>query len=532
MAVTIPLPEDFRGKLPSAVSNSFSLFSTIAFSILLAVPWCLCLLHLVRQEFFKKKKLREPLTEETAPKVVVIMPCYHEIPSVLMKAIDSACEANYPKSCLHLYVSFDGADIDDLYLSTLTSLGIPVPLPEYPVSIDLTYRGVRITVSRFVHGGKRHCQKKSFRLVDKMYSEYLLEHDDLFILFIDSDIILDKNCVVNFVTEMELVGRERAKSGKSAPPMLAMTGIITCTSEKRTFLTVLQDIEYVHGQLFERTVESQCGSVTCLPGALTMLRFSAFRNVAKYYFSDDAELAEDMFDFGKCHLGEDRWLTHLFMLGARQQFQIQICTTALCKTEAVLTFQTLLKQRRRWFLGFITNEVCMLTDIRLWKMYPLLCVVRLMQNTIRTTALLLFVLVLSVACTTITIQQLPYIFICVVLGANWGLMIIFGIRLHRYKAWLYPVMWVVNPFFNWVYMVYGIFTAGQRTWGGPRADQGGDEEMNDFNSDAVFDPVKISSNFDKESTSSSLDSLQAYETVQQARISLMPDDSILGRFAS
>jgi chitin synthase len=26
------------------------------------------------------------------------------------------------------------------------------------------------------------------------------------------------------------------------------------------------------------------------------------------------------------------------------------------------------------------------------------------------------------------------------------------------------LMFVINPFFNWVYMVYGIFTAGQRTW--------------------------------------------------------------------
>ena len=26
--------------------------------------------------------------------------------------------------------------------------------------------------------------------------------------------------------------------------------------------------------------------------------------------------------------------------------------------------------------------------------------------------------------------------------------------------------------FNWIYMIYGIFTAGQRTWGGPRADAG------------------------------------------------------------
>ncbi len=35
---------------------------------------------------------------------------------------------------------------------------------------------------------------------------------------------------------------------------------------------------------------------------------------------------------------------------------------------------------------------------------------------------------------------------------------------------MYPLMFVLNPFFNWYYMVYGIFTAGQRTWGGPRAD--------------------------------------------------------------
>lgn len=49
-------------------------------------------------------------------------------------------------------------------------------------------------------------------------------------------------------------------------------------------------------------------------------------------------------------------------------------------------------------------------------------------------------------------------------------MLYFGIKLRRWKMLLYPLMFVVNPFFNWYYMVYGIFTAGQRTWGGPRAD--------------------------------------------------------------
>jgi chitin synthase len=61
---------------------------------------------------------------------------------------------------------------------------------------------------------------------------------------------------------------------------------------------------------------------------------------------------------------------------------------------------------------------------------------------------------------------------CISLGLNWLLMLYFAIKLHRWKAVLYPVMFTVVPFLNWIFMVYGIFTAGQRTWGGPRADAG------------------------------------------------------------
>jgi chitin synthase len=338
-------------------------------------------------------------------------------------------------------------------------------LDSYPRSIDVTYKQARITVSRFPHGGKRACQKSTYKLIDKIYKQYLKRNDNLFILFIDSDCILDKVCIQNFMYEMEL------KPG-SKRNMLAMTGVITSTTEKNSLITLLQDMEYIHGQLFERSVESGCGAVTCLPGALTMLRFSAFRKMAKYYFADKAEQCDDLFDYGKCHLGEDRWLTHLFMIGAKERYQIQMCTGAFCKTEAVQTYRSLLKQRRRWFLGFITNEVCMLTDVRLWRKYPLLCVVRFMQNTVRTTALLFFIMVLSIITTETKISHLPVGFIAVSLGLNWLLMIYFGAKLRRFKIWLYPIMFFLNPFFNWVYMVYAIFTAGQRTWGGPRADAG------------------------------------------------------------
>ncbi|KAB5572123.1 chitin synthase-domain-containing protein [Coniochaeta sp. 2T2.1] len=463
MIVTLPLPSQIVKVWPREMVNFLQWFAFWSFAGLLTVPWLFCVFQIVTHQLGRTKRIKQVLDEISAPKVVIVMPCYREEPEILITAVNSVVDCDYPPSCIHVFLSFDGDQEDELYLNTIEKLGVPLTLETYPKSIDVAYRGARVTVSRFPHGGKRHCQKMTFKLIDKVYQEYLRRNDNLFILFIDSDCILDRVCLQNFVYDMELSPGNRRD-------MLAMTGVITSTTKKHSLITLLQDMEYIHGQLFERTVESGCGAVTCLPGALTMLRFSAFRRMAKYYFADKAEQCEDLFDFAKSHLGEDRWLTHLFMIGAKKRYQIQMCTSAFCKTEAVQTMASLIKQRRRWFLGFITNEVCMLTDWRLWKKYPILVLVRFMQNTIRTTALLFFVMVLALMSTTKTINDLPVGFIAISLGLNWLMMIYFGAKLRRYKIWLYPMMFILNPFFNWYYMVYGIFTAGQRTWGGPRAD--------------------------------------------------------------
>lgn len=465
MVVTLPLPSEVVKYFPKEMVSFLQWFSFWSFAGLLIIPWLICVYQLTVHSIGRTTRIKHVLDEDSAPKVVIVMPCYKEVPEILLRTVDSFADCDYPPSCLHIFLSFDGDQEDELYLNTIEKLGVPLTLETYPKSIDVTYRSMRITVSRFPHGGKRQCQKKTFKLIDKVYAEYLKRNDNLFLLFIDSDCILDKVCIQNFMYEMEL------KPG-SKRNMLAMTGVITSTTEKHSLITVLQDMEYIHGQLFERSVESGCGAVTCLPGALTILRFSAFRKMAKHYFADKAEQCDDLFDYGKCHLGEDRWLTHLFMIGAKEKYQIQMNTGAFCKTEAVQTYTSLLKQRRRWFLGFITNEVCMLTDVRLWRRYPILCLVRFCQNTIRTTALLFFIMVIALMTTSKSVANLPVGFIAVSLGLNWLLMLYFGAKLGRYKIMLYPLMFLVNPFFNWLYMVYGIFTAGQRTWGGPRADAG------------------------------------------------------------
>lgn len=465
MVVTLPLPEQIVKVWPEEMVSFLMWFAFWSFAGLLTVPWLFCIYQLVTHQLGRTKRIKQLLDEDSAPKVVIVMPCYKEEIGVLITAINSVVECDYPPSCIHVFLSFDGDQEDELYLNAIERLGVPLTLETYPKSIDVAYRDARITVSRFPHGGKRNCQKATFKLIDKVYNEYLKRNDNLFILFIDSDCILDRVCLQNFLYDMEF-------SPGNKRNMLAMTGVITSTTKKHSIITLLQDMEYVHGQLFERTVESGCGSVTCLPGALTMLRFSAFRRMAKYYFADKAETCEDLFDFAKDHLGEDRYLTHLFMIGAKKRYQIQMCTSAFCKTEAVQTYKSLVKQRRRWFLGFITNEACMLTDWRLWRRYPILVLYRFCQNTIRTTALLFFIMVLALLSTEKSLNDLPVGFIAISLGLNWLMMIYFGAKLRRYKIWLYPLMFVLNPFFNWYYMVYGIFTAGQRTWGGPRADAG------------------------------------------------------------
>ncbi|KAG5994929.1 hypothetical protein E4U52_000571 [Claviceps spartinae] len=463
MLVTLPLPRVISSVWPEAMVSFLQWFAFWSFAILLTVPWLFCIYQLATHHLGRKKRMQRVLDEIAAPKAVIVMPCYHEEFEVLMGAVDSVVQCDYPTTCVHLFLSFDNEEADELYVRTLRYLGVPDGLGDYPACIDVVYKSVRVTVSRFPHGGKRHCQKLTFELIDRIYAEYNKLYDNIFILFIDSDCVLDSACIQNFVYDMEL-------SPGNSRQMLAMTGVITSTTKKHSIITLLQDMEYIHGQLFERTVESGCGSVTCLPGALTMLRFSAFRRMAKYYFADKAEECDDLFDYAKCHLGEDRWLTHLFMIGAKQRYQIQMCTSAFCKTEAVQTYGSLVKQRRRWFLGFITNEVCMLTDWRLWKRYPVLILVRFMQNSIRTTALLFFIMVIALMTTTAKLHDLPVGFIAVSLGLNWLLMLYFGAKLKRFKIWLYPLMFIMNPLFNWYYMVYGILTAGSRTWGGPRAD--------------------------------------------------------------
>jgi len=198
MAVTLPLPKAARGFMPAIIQEWLQWFAFFTFAVLLTIPWLICAYRIVLYPVGRKKQINYLLNDK-APKVMVVMPVYKEPPESLFKALDSVVTCEYPTSCLHVFMSFDGDDVDELYLQLLGRLGIPITLEKYPQSIDVLYNKVRVTVSRFPHGGKRHAQKATFRLIEKIYQRYIARKDDLFILFIDSDCILDKVCIQNFM---------------------------------------------------------------------------------------------------------------------------------------------------------------------------------------------------------------------------------------------------------------------------------------------------------------------------------------------
>jgi chitin synthase len=278
------------------------------------------------------------------------------------------------------------------------------------------------------------------------------------LLFIDSDIELESTAMSHFVYDMNRnVGINRE----------ALTGLITCkTANTWSFYKLMQDTEYIESQMLQRNTEDYLGSVSCLPGALTMVRFEALQRVAGKYFG--SMTAEDNFDFNRTHLGEDRYLTHLLMEDRAEKYRIGFCPAARCKTEGCDSFRSLMKQRRRWYLGTVTNEIYMLTSPILWRQFTGLNIL-ISLSALKNGPLFVYVFFLEAALghgTLITIGFAVLIFVPI-----WLFVSSWAFYINRIKvAFVYPLLLLFLPILSAIFQLYGMLTFRDRKWGGPRAD--------------------------------------------------------------
>ena len=383
------------------------------------------------------------------------MPIYNEDPAALCMAVDSVFGLIYPKTKLVLYLSFDSDEQSELFMHLMDHLGegktsLQVP---YPMRTCLNYQGVKIIVNRFPHGGKRSTQALTF---DQIKGSFRGKQSGTFVLFIDSDIILYPDCIVEFVRAME-----------KQKDVAAMTGFISAISSRSSnFYWYFQDCEYVVGQVFARSLEAALGGVTCLPGALTIVRLTELTKAAETYFSDLS--TDDIFDFHRYHLGEDRYLTHLLMEQSNS-YAIGFCPSARAKTEAPGTWVSFLKQRRRWLLGAFSNEVYFLSDHRIWLRVPLLLVYKLCDFASRSASFFVYIVMFQmITGTHFTVPLL--VLVWAPLALYWAMMLVFAIILRRLKVFMmYPIIILINPFMFFFINIYAIWTWNKRSWGGPRA---------------------------------------------------------------
>lgn len=303
---------------------------------------------------------------------VVVLPVYNETIELLVEGVDSIINSNYPKSLIQIHVSFDSDELSKLYLGFVQHYNMIVD-PEQK-SMSTVVDGVTMWVHRFPHAGKRLTQAATWEFVKDLGWEKR-DPERTILLFTDSDNYMYDNAIKNLAYSFE---RNTKK--------LAFAGYMTCMSSGSfkswadftkmiNPMRLLQDTEYVGGEM-SRSYEILGGSIACLPGGFTAMRYGAFDSVADKYFTTLAE--ETATDFQRNFLGEDRYLTHL-MHEYLPRHSLGFCPSARCKTDPPTTFMKMVMQRRRWFLGGMSNEAYMFSSKPIWKKYKMMIVYKFLQ---------------------------------------------------------------------------------------------------------------------------------------------------------
>jgi cellulose synthase/poly-beta-1,6-N-acetylglucosamine synthase-like glycosyltransferase len=376
--------------------------------------------------------------------IFICMPIYNEKPSALWAAIQSVNNVNYNKKCLHLILSFDDDGKPEAFIDLLFRLNLMhhMELPE----INFINNGLKISILRTKHGGKKSAQLSSYNFIKKSYNSDILKKS--YIFYIDSDIILDKNSIKHFMFHMKTYNKT------------VLTGMITCMAKKRDFLTYYQDVEYVSGQILTRNLEDAFNGTLCIPGALGITKFSSFEKIATEYFKENDY--QSMFEHSRNYAGEDRRCTDLMI---QNDENLGYCQYATCKTECPDNLKSLRNQRARWYKGSISNDVWTMSSIKIWKNYPLLSLFSFLNNT-RNTSIYVYLLYFVLLFNHDVSVLMWLLFIILPIGLLWIFITIHAIKVNRkMNIIFYPLILLLQPLLGMVYMYYTIYSLNNRGWG-------------------------------------------------------------------
>ncbi len=237
-------------------------------------------------------------------RTTVVVPAYNEDPTLLYNCLDSILTQSRPVT--DIYVIDDGSNSSDY--------GTVKEWFEY----EAPRRGVETHWIRQDNGGKRHAQSRAFELATDT---------DIFIT-VDSDSVLDEHAVREVVRPF------------SDPTIQSVAGVVLARNNRVNLLARITDLLFVTGQLIDRSMMSNLGSVLVNSGGLAAYRASNIRN------NLDAYLNETFFGH-HVEFSDDSMLT-LYSLDQGKTIQQP---TAFVFTEMPAKMSHHLRQQTRWMKG-------------------------------------------------------------------------------------------------------------------------------------------------------------------------------------
>lgn len=244
--------------------------------------------------FGHKSKLKERKKAIKFPTISVLIPAYNEARN-LPKALNSLINLDYPKNKLEVIVIDNGSTDDTLKVAKRFKLN------RCKLKIRIFSLPVRGKV-KALNLGLKYAKGEIIGVLD-------------------ADTIVSKSCL------KRMIGYFNEKVG-------AVTNHVKVV-HSRGLLPSIQEIEYVFSA-FSKKLISFLDALYIVPGTLSLIRRDIIDNIG---FSEDT-VTEDM-DIALCML--------------KRNYKIVNALDAISYTEVPCSFRDLLKQRIRWYRGFIQN---------------------------------------------------------------------------------------------------------------------------------------------------------------------------------
>ncbi len=266
------------------------------------------LLILVRTLLWIAYRPAAAATREEAPSLTVIIPAYNE-GAMVLKSIESAVHADYPRDRLEILVIDDGSKDD-------TWDYIRQAAERHP---DL------VTALRHERNrGKREALALGFT---RARGEVLVT--------IDSDSVIEADAL------LAIAGPFRDRR------IGAVAGKVLVYNRVQGLIPRMLDVRFILSFDMLRAAESVYRNVYCCPGALTALRASAVSGVLERWQHQE-------FLGSRCTFGEDRAMTNYLL---DQGYDSVYQRTAIVHTVVPQAFGKLCKMLLRWDRSYVREEI-------------------------------------------------------------------------------------------------------------------------------------------------------------------------------